>query len=193
MTSAPDAPAGGTHRARRRVGVLAAVAPGVWLLDQATKILAVRELEGREPIQVLGEVLSVRLVYNSGAAFGIAGGMTVLLTLVAAAVAVVILRFARRLRNGWWALALGLMLGGALGNLTDRLLRDPGPLRGHVVDFLELPNWPVFNVADMAVVGGSALMVLLSFRGVPFDGPEPAVDDETAAETDPAEPQQRSA
>jgi signal peptidase II len=154
--------------------VLAAVAVAVWALDQVTKIVAVRELEGREPVEVLGEVLQLRLIYNSGAAFGLAGGMTVLLTVVAVAVVVVIVRYATRLGNVWWALALGLMLGGAVGNLTDRMLRDPGPFRGHVVDFLELPSWPVFNVADMAVVGGAAVMVLLSFLAVPFEEPVPA-------------------
>jgi lipoprotein signal peptidase len=154
---------------RRLIGALLAVAGVVWVVDQVAKITAVRELSDRAPIELLGGALTLRLVRNPGAAFGIAGGGTVFFTLVAVVVAVVILRVARRLGSGWWALALGLMLGGALGNLTDRMVRDPAPLRGHVVDFLELPHWPVFNVADMAIVGGSALMVLLSFRGVPFD------------------------
>jgi signal peptidase II len=155
---------------RRRIGLLALVAVLVWGLDQTTKIIAARELAGRAPIDVIDGVLRLRLVHNSGAAFGIAGGMTVVLTLVAVAVVIAMIRIARTLGSAWWALALGLMLGGAVGNLTDRMLRDPAPLRGHVIDFLELPNWPVFNVADMAVVTGAALMVLLTLRGVDIKG-----------------------
>ena len=100
--------------------------------------------------------------------------MTIVFTCVAVAVVVVILRMARRLTSAWWAVALGLVLGGALGNLVDRLLRSPGPGRGHVVDFLELPRWPVFNLADSAIVVAGVLMVVLSARGVPHD--EPAGD-----------------
>ena len=96
-----------------------------------------------------------------------AQGLTIVFTCVALGVVVVILRVARRLQSGWWAVALGLVLGGALGNLLDRLLRSPGPGRGHVVDFLELPRWPVFNLADSAIVVAAVLMVGLTARGVP--------------------------
>lgn len=150
--------------------LLVAVAVVVWSVDQVTKVVAVRELAGRDPIALIDGILSLRLVRNPGAAFGIAGGMTALFSVIAAVVVVVIVRVARTIGSGWWALALGLMLGGALGNLTDRLFRSPGPLRGHVIDFLELPNWPVFNVADMAIVSGAALMVLLSLRGIEPEG-----------------------
>jgi len=154
----------------RRLGALLAVAAFVYALDQVTKIVAVRELTDREPIELAGGLLTLRLIRNSGAAFSIGTGATAVFSLVAMAVVVVILRTARRLRSTPWAVALGFLLGGALGNLTDRVLRAPGVLRGHVVDFLELPNWPVFNVADMAIVSSAALIVLLSMLGRQLDG-----------------------
>lgn len=147
--------------------LLLAVAGVVLLLDQVTKWLALERLSGRTPVQLIDGLLQLRLVRNPGAAFGMAQGMTVVLTAIAVVVVVVILRMARRLTSRWWAVALGLVLGGALGNLTDRLFRDPGPGRGHVVDFLELPNWPVFNLADTAIVCAAVLMVVLSAKGIP--------------------------
>ena len=156
-----------------RVPLLLAVAAGVLALDVVTKLLAVEQLTDREPISLLGGLLTLRLVRNPGAAFGMAQGLTIVFTCVALGVVVVILRVARRLQSGWWAVALGLVLGGALGNLLDRLLRSPGPGRGHVVDFLELPRWPVFNLADSAIVCAGVLMVLLSVRGISYDGSRP--------------------
>jgi signal peptidase II len=148
------------------------VAGTVLAIDLVTKLLAVRELADREPISLLGGLLTLRLVRNPGAAFGMAEGFTVVLTAIAVTVVAVIVRMARRLASNAWAVALGLILGGATGNLADRFFREPGPGRGHVVDFLELPRWPVFNVADMAIVSAGVLMVLLSARGVPLeDGP----------------------
>lgn len=155
------------------MGLLLGVASTVLALDLATKWLAVRELAEREPIELLGGVLTLRLVRNPGAAFGMAQGMTIVLTVIAVVVVVAILRLARRLDNAWWAAALGLVLGGATGNLVDRFFRAPGPLRGHVVDFLELPRWPVFNLADSAIVLAGGLMVLLSARGVPYAAVSP--------------------
>jgi signal peptidase II len=108
--------------------------------------------------------------------------MTVVFTAVAVVVIVAILRMARRLYSLPWAIALGGLLGGALGNLTDRIFRSPGVFRGHVVDFIELPNWPVFNVADSAIVGAGILMFALAARGIPVEGRPRA---ETA---DPVEP-----
>jgi lipoprotein signal peptidase len=157
----------GQVRSVGRVPLLLAVAAGVLALDVVTKLLAVAQLSDREPISLLGGLLTLRLVRNPGAAFGMAQGLTIVFTCVALGVVVVILRVARRLQSGWWAVALGLVLGGALGNLFDRLLRSPGPGRGHVVDFLELPRWPVFNLADSAIVVAAVLMVGLTARGVP--------------------------
>jgi signal peptidase II len=161
-SSAPPGP--------RRVRVLLAVAALVYAIDLTSKILAVAKLSDREPIQLLGGLLTLRLVRNPGAAFGIGVGMTVIFTVVAAVVIVVILRVAGRLYSLPWALALGMLLGGVLGNITDRVFRSPSIFAGHVVDFLELPHWPVFNAADSAVVTASCIMVLLSFRGVRLDG-----------------------
>jgi len=155
---------------RGRVGILAAVAAAVLGLDLLGKTLAVAYLSGGGQVRLLDGLLVLRLVRNPGAAFGLGTGVTVVFTLVAVAVVVVILRTARRLRSRAWAVALGLLLGGALGTLTDRVFRSPGPLRGHVVDYLELPRWPVFNLADSAIVTAALLMVLLSLRGRQLDG-----------------------
>lgn len=155
---------------RRRIGTLAAVATSALAIDVVTKVVAVTWFADRPPIRLLDGLLTLRLVRNAGAAFGIATGFTLVLTLVAFAVMLVILRTATRLRSTTWAVALGLLLGGAAGNLVDRLLREPGPMRGHVVDWIELPYWPVFNMADTAIVCGGLLAVLLATRGVQVDG-----------------------
>ena len=160
----PDPPA------RRRIVLFGLVAAVVYGLDQLTKYLAVRELSGRPPRRLVGELLQLDLTRNPGAAFSIGTGMTFVFTIIAVVVAVILVRTAPRLRSPAWALALGLLLGGALGNLTDRLFRSPGAFRGHVVDFLALPDFPVFNVADMAVVGSAILIALLSFTGRQLDG-----------------------
>jgi len=157
-------------RPPRRVLLFAVLAVVVYALDQLTKVLAVAQLEGRVPVDLLGGLLTLRLTRNPGAAFSLGTGYTVVLTMVAIGVVVVVVRLSSRLRSVGWAVALGLLLGGACGNLTDRLVRAPGPLRGHVVDFLELPHWPVFNVADSAIVAAAALVVLQSLRGVRLDG-----------------------
>lgn len=181
----PSTPSVG-GRAPGRLPLLLAVAGGVLALDVVSKLVAVEELSDREPISLLGGLLTLRLVRNPGAAFGMAQGMTIVFTCVAVAVVVVILRMARRLTSAWWAVALGLVLGGALGNLTDRLLRSPGPGRGHVVDFLELPRWPVFNLADSAIVVAGVLMVVLSARGVDaLADREPAADEPAASGDEP--------
>ncbi len=155
---------------RSRLPLLLAVAGLVLAADMVTKWLAVRELGDREPVELLGGLLTLRLVRNGGAAFGAAQGLTVVLTVVAAGVVVVILRLSRRLASLPWAVALGLVLGGAVGNLVDRVFRAPSPGRGHVVDFLGLPHWPVFNLADSAIVCAGVLLVVLSARGITYDG-----------------------
>ena len=128
-----------------------------------------------ENIRLLGGLVYLSFYRNPGAAFSFAEGATVLFSLLAIVVAVVIVRTARRLFSTGWAIALGLVLGGALGNLVDRIFRDPGFLRGGVVDFLSAfaPDgriWPVFNVADSAIVCGGILGTLLALRGIEFDG-----------------------
>ena len=163
-------PATDGGQGKRQVGALVTVALVVLGLDLATKLVAVAQLTESEMVEVVDGVLSLRLVRNPGAAFGVAQGLTVALTVIAVVVILVILRISRRLRSPGWAVGLGMVLGGAIGNLVDRIFRSPGPLRGHVVDFLELPHFPVFNVADSAIVTGGVLMVLLSLFGITYDG-----------------------
>ena len=150
--------------------MLAVLAMLVLALDIGTKVLVVSELEGRRTLELLGGQLLVRVSRNPGAAFSFAEGATLLFTAVALVVVVVIVRVSRRLHSRGWAVALGLLLGGASGNLVDRLLRTPGPGRGAVVDFIDFQVWPSFNVADSAIVVGGLLAVLLSFRGIEIDG-----------------------
>ena len=174
MTTEP-APASGTTGRPTKVALLSVLAAVVLGADVLTKVLAVAQLEGRAPVELLGGLAYLQLVRNPGAAFSLATGYTWLLTIVAIAVVVVIARVARRLRSPGWAIALGLVLGGALGNLGDRLFRAPGPLQGHVVDMVSVfaPDgrvWPVFNVADSAIVCGGILLVLLALTGRELDG-----------------------
>jgi signal peptidase II len=138
---------------RRRLRLLLSIAAAVLLLDIVTKVLAVRLLVPGQPVSIIGDTVTWTLVRNSGAAFSMATGYTWMLTVVAMGVVIGIIWMGRRLVSPWWAVGLGMILGGALGNLVDRFFRAPGPLRGHVVDFLSIGWWPVFNVADPAVVG----------------------------------------
>jgi signal peptidase II len=153
----------------RRLRLLLAVAAVVLTLDVVTKVLAVKLLPPGQPVPIIGDTVTWTLVRNSGAAFSMATGYTWLLTLIATGVVVGIFWMGRRLVSPWWAVGLGLILGGAMGNLVDRFFRAPGPLRGHVVDFFSVGWWPVFNVADPSVVGGAILLVVLSIFGFDFD------------------------
>jgi signal peptidase II len=147
-----------------------AIAVVVYALDQLTKYLAVTGLERGERVDLIGDLFGLRLVRNPGAAFSMATGATWIFTIIATVVVLVIVRMARRLNSYAWAAALGLLLGGAVGNLNDRLFREPGFARGHVVDFLEFPHWPIFNVADTCVVCAAVLIAVLSVTGVGIDG-----------------------
>jgi signal peptidase II len=153
----------------RRLRLLLSVAAVVLTLDIVTKVLAVKLLPPGQPVSIIGDTVTWTLVRNSGAAFSMATGYTWVLTLIATGVVVGIFWMGRRLVSPWWALGLGMILGGAMGNLVDRFFRAPGPLRGHVVDFLSVGWWPVFNVADPSVVGGAILLVALSIFGFDFD------------------------
>jgi signal peptidase II len=153
----------------RRVRLLLSVAAIVLALDIVTKVFAVKLLTPGQPVSIIGDTVTWTLVRNSGAAFSMATGYTWMLTLIATGVVVGIFWMGRRLVSPWWALGLGMILGGAMGNLVDRFFRSPGPLRGHVVDFLSIGWWPVFNVADPSVVGGAILLVTLSALGFDFD------------------------
>lgn len=155
--------------------ILAVLAAGVLVLDVLTKVVSVAFLEGADPVKLFGGVLYLTFVRNPGAAFGLAESMTWILALIAFGVAGFILWISRNLRSQGWAVGLGLVLGGAVGNLADRLFREPGPMRGHVVDFLSLFDpygrvWPVFNVADMAIVGGGVTIIVLALLQHDYDG-----------------------
>ncbi len=153
----------------RRVRLLLAVAAFVLVLDIVSKVLAVKLLTPNQPVPIIGDTVTWTLVRNSGAAFSMATGYTWLLTLVATGVVLGIFWMGRRLVSPGWAVGLGMILGGATGNLVDRFFRSPGPLQGHVVDFLSVGWWPVFNVADPSVVGGAILLIGLSLFGFDFD------------------------
>jgi signal peptidase II len=142
-------------------------------VDQATKALMVATLEGKPPVRVIGQVLTIDVRRNSGAAFSFAPAATVLFTCMAVAVAVLIVIEAPRLRSVGWAVALGLLLAGSVGNLIDRLLRAPGIGRGAVVDFIDLQHFAVFNVADSCLTCGAVLAIWLSLRGIPLAGRSP--------------------
>ena len=155
---------------RRALTIFGSVAAVAYLTDLVTKILAVAHLDGRDPVPVVGEILQLTLVRNPGAAFSTGTSYTLLLTLVAVGAVGVVLHLSRRLVSPLWAFGLGSLLGGVLGNLTDRLFREPGFARGHVIDFLQLPNWPVFNVADICINVAAGVIILQALRGVSHDG-----------------------
>jgi signal peptidase II len=152
--------------------VFAAVAVGGLTLDVVTKIIAVALLDPQRPVALLNGLLTLRLIRNPGAAFSLGEQFTYVFALLAAVVlVVVVVRFAPRIGHPGWAVALGLLVAGVSGNLADRIFRSPAPLRGHVVDFLQLPYWPIFNVADMCITGAAVLiMVLAIVKGIGLDG-----------------------
>jgi len=155
---------------RSRRGLVLSVAAGWLMLDVVSKIAVVASLTPGRPVEVVGGLVRLDLLRNPGSAFSLATGYTAVLSLVAVAVVLVVVRISGRLRSTVWALAFGLLLGGALGNLSDRVFREPGFLRGHVVDFVALPYWPVFNVADTGISVAAALIVVLSLLGRSYDG-----------------------
>jgi signal peptidase II len=151
---ARNAPVSSTYR------VLAVAAIAVIVIDQVTKELALSSLDDG-PIDLIEGMVSLRLVYNSGGAFGIFQGVPGLFLVATVAISALILVWARKVTGRAWAITLGMVLGGGLGNVTDRLLRDTD---GRVVDFVDLHVWPVFNVADMAIVTGVGLLLFLSIQ-----------------------------
>ena len=180
----------GAHRSV--LAVLASTAVGIVLIDQVTKAWAVAYLQpriesGEGPIYLIDPLLRLTYVENTGAAWGIGAGYTWIFTIVAVVVGVVIVRFARTITSRAWALALGGLLGGLLGNLIDRLTRPPGPGLGSVVDFIGLPNFPVFNVADIAITCSAVAMIILAWRGIPLAESAPdgsSSDDERVLDDD---------
>jgi signal peptidase II len=177
---------------KRRIGVLVCIAAFVLAADIITKTLVVAHLRPGQPVHVIGDVLEFNLLRNPGAAFSIGTGYTIVFTAIAIGVISYIVRTARRLRSLGWAITLGLLLGGATGNLGDRIFRAPGIFRGNVVDWIELTRyWPVFNLADSAIVCGGVLTVLLALLGRHLDGTrgeraEPVSDEAAPAPDEPA-------
>lgn len=159
----------------RRIRLFALVAVLALTADIVSKCIVVANISPTDEIRLIGGALVLVQARNSGAAFSLGTGMTVLLTLVALAVALVIVRAASRLRSAGWAVALGLVLGGALGNLVDRFFRAPSPGKGHVVDWITVfPNnhwtFPTFNLADSCITIGGCLAVLMSLRNIDLQG-----------------------
>jgi signal peptidase II len=164
-----SAPIPGPTRRRRFVLVFATIALVGLVIDQVTKAWAVSALADGDR-ELVGDWFTLHLVFNPGAAFSTGTEFTIVFTAVAIVAVGVVLRLSRRLGDPLWTLGLGLLLAGVTGNLLDRIFRDPSPLRGHVVDFLRLPNWPVFNFADIFINVAAAVIVLQSFRGISLDG-----------------------
>lgn len=162
-----------TKRSRRAgLVLLGAVALVVFALDQLAKFLVIHFLNEGDVVAVLGPVLQFHFVRNSGAAFSLASGMTWVLTALAVVVVAAVLWAAPRIHSTAWAVMFGLLLGGVLGNLTDRLFREPGFGVGHVVDFIQMP-WllpAIWNLADMAILGAMAVFLVLNIRGIKLDG-----------------------
>jgi signal peptidase II len=174
VQAAPGAPlnADGAPERRRRVTVLAGVAVIAAAADVVSKAIVVAHLRPNQPVHLLGDVFEFWLTRNPGAAFSVGTGETAVFTVIAFGVIVYIARTARNLYSLGWAIALGLLLGGAAGNLGDRIFRAPGLFRGDVVDWIGVvPRYyPIFNLADSAIVCGGILMVVLAMRGYHLDG-----------------------
>jgi signal peptidase II len=142
--------------------------------DQLTKNLAIATLELGTSYPVLGEVLSWRLLYNDSAAFGLGFGYTWILAVISTAAALATIWYSRKLKSISWSLMIGVFLGGVVGNLIDRLIREPSFGNGHVVDFIQVPfNFPIFNLADTFIVSMAILSVLRVMRGESLGGIEP--------------------
>ena len=162
-------------RRARTLAVMLGVAAFVVTADAVSKALVLRDLSGRPPVRLLDGLLTLKLTLNPGAAFGVGTSYTAIIALIACGVIVYVIRMAARLRSLAWTIGLGLLLGGAAGNLADRLFRAPGPFRGSVVDWLNLPHFAwTFNVADAAITCAAVLIGILTLLGVRIDGTSPA-------------------
>ena len=145
---------------------LFATAWTIWLFDFATKVWALTSLSS-EPRKIIGNFLQFTLVHNSGAAFNFATGFAIAFSLLALAVVIAAIYFAPKITSRGWQISIGLLLGGVLGNLTDRIFREPSFLNGHVIDWIQIPHWPVFNIADSAICIAAVISFALSLRNVP--------------------------
>ncbi|CAN2194388.1 LspA Lipoprotein signal peptidase [Candidatus Nanopelagicaceae bacterium] len=137
----------------------------IWLFDFATKQWAISNFDS-QPRKIIGDFLSFTLVRNSGAAFSFATGFSIAFALLALAVVGAVTYYAKRITSSGWQITAGLLLGGVIGNLTDRIFREPGWLSGHVIDWIQIPNWPVFNLADSAIVIAAFISFALTLRNI---------------------------
>ncbi|MGM0384494.1 MAG: signal peptidase II [Actinomycetota bacterium] len=168
----------------RLVALVFLLALFVVVIDQVTKVIATTALSETEPRPLIGDLITLQLVFNPGAAFSFASGMTWVFTVVAIVVVTVVIRLSRRIDSLWWAVLLGLLLGGATGNLIDRLFRQPGFGRGHVVDFLNYGGWFIGNLADVAIVVAAVGIAVLALVGLEVDGTRASEDSPTEQTTD---------
>ena len=169
LNSSDTGPVSGDSQRRSTWWLFAVIGAAAYALDIGTKQWALSALADRD-IKVVGDVLVLHLTRNPGAAFSTGTEFTVVLSCLAVVAVCAVLVLSRRLASPLWSVALGLLLGGVGGNLTDRIIREPGVMRGHVIDWLMLPNWPVFNVADMCIIGAASVIILQSMRGVTLRG-----------------------
>lgn len=167
MQAARRTPISGNRRA-----LFFAVALSILVVDQLSKVLAVARLEDADPIVIIEGFFSLNFVRNPGAAFSFAEGFTFVIALIALAVCGYLIKLSGQVSNLPWTIALSLVFAGAMGNLLDRIFREPGVLRGHVVDFLQFTfiDFPIFNVADISITFGAIFIVLLSWRGIDING-----------------------
>lgn len=165
--------------------IFAAVAAGGLLLDQLTKIIAVRWLDPADPPVLLGGLLTLRLIRNPGAAFSLGENFTMVFALLAiGVVSFVLVKLAPKVNHPGWAVALGLLVAGVSGNLMDRIFRTPGFLRGHVVDFFQLPHFAIFNIADVCITSAAVLIMILAvIKNVGIEGQHYTRDAVTAGGT----------
>jgi signal peptidase II len=184
MAVQPDRVPG--HRART-LAVMLGIAVAVVTADAVSKAVALRDLPGRPPVRLLDGLLTLTLKLNPGAAFGVGTSYTVVIALIACGVVVYVIRMAVRLRSLAWTIGLGLLLGGAAGNLADRLFRPPGPFRGSVVDWLNLPHFPwTFNLADAAITCAAVLICVLTLLRIPATGRSPSAPPAPSPSAPPA-------
>jgi len=159
----------------RAIMDMSGVAIAVLALDAVSKALVLERLPEQQPVRLLDGLVTMNLTFNAGAAFGLGTSYTAVIALIVCGVIIAIIRKARQLRSVPWTVALGLLLGGAMGNLGDRIFRSPGPFRGAVVDWINLPHFPwTFNLADAAITCAAVLIAGLALRGIRIDGTSPA-------------------
>lgn len=167
-TVPPHSAPSSASRARLRLLFVAIAIAGL-AIDQVSKSVALQKLADGD-VEVFGSWFVLHLTRNPGAAFSTGTQYTFLLSLVAIGAVCVVLFLSRRIGSVAWSVAMGMLLAGVAGNLTDRVFREPSPLRGHVIDFLMLPNWPVFNIADICINVAAGLILVQAFRGIRLDG-----------------------